>query len=92
MDGIDQKTHRKGISFLCTWELNTLNCSTDLFFHDDQVKNWRIKDDNFGFAVMCCLVIVRRVHIWSSVCRPCGIHYDKIYESPMDDRLWMKYG
>ena len=27
------------------------------------VTNYRIKDDNFGFAVICCLVIVRRIHI-----------------------------
>ena len=38
--------------------------------------NQRIKDDNFGFAVICCLVIVRRVHIWSSGCRPCRYHYN----------------
>ena len=30
----------------------------------------RIKDDNVGFAVICCLVIVRGSIIWSSGCRP----------------------
>ena len=38
--------------------------------HDLMIS--RIKDDNFGSAVICCLVMVRRVHIWSSGCR----HYD----------------
>ena len=27
-----------------------------------------MKNNNFGFAFICCLIIVRRVHIWSSGC------------------------
>ena len=33
-------------------------------------RNYRIKDYNFGFPIICCLVIVRRVRIWSSGCLP----------------------
>ena len=28
-----------------------------------------MKDNNYGFAVICCLVIVKRVHILSSGCQ-----------------------
>ena len=43
---------------------------TTIFHHKYCIRK-RIKDDNFGFADMGCLVMVRRVHIWSSGCRPC---------------------
>ena len=36
----------------------------------------RIKDDNFGFAVICCLVIVRRSIIGVVDVGLAGIHYD----------------
>ena len=30
----------------------------------------------FWFAVICCLVMVRRIHIWSVDAGLAGIHYD----------------
>ena len=42
----------------------------DLYSYGYVIFTSRIKDDNFGFALICCLVIVRRVHIWSSGFRP----------------------
>ena len=35
-----------------------------------------------SFAVICCLVIVRRVHIWSCGCRPCRYPLRCKYEPP----------
>ena len=49
--------------------------------------NQRIKDDDFGFAVIGCLVMVRRVHIWSSGCGLLSNAFDLISGSKFGEDI-----